>query len=60
MPNTSVDHFKMRMWVQSVPEEVSKPRLARMARFCFLVSETPCCSEGQLRERWAHAAAPLQ
>jgi hypothetical protein len=60
MPSTPAEHWKMRVWIQSVPESVSRPRMARLARFSFLISERPCGSEGQLRQRWAWAGAPLQ
>jgi hypothetical protein len=60
LPATPAEHFKMQVAMGALPEAVRDARLARLARFCMLVCEAPCGSEGQLRERWAWAAAPLQ
>ena len=58
MPCTPAEHWKLRVWIQSVPESVSKPRMARLARFSVLLAAwPPCGSEAQLRQCWAWAGA---
>jgi hypothetical protein len=60
MPSTPGEHWRMRVAMASLPEAVSKARMARLARFAYLVSETPCTSEAQLRQRWAWSEPGLQ
>jgi hypothetical protein len=60
MPQGPSDLARLFEWIHSVPEHVSRPRIARLTRFCNLLSDTPCCTEGDLRRVWASTAAAVQ
>jgi hypothetical protein len=60
MPCTPAEFASLLNWIAQAPEQVSRPRVARLARYCSLLSETPCCSENELRRVWASTAAAVQ
>jgi hypothetical protein len=60
MPRTPAEFASFLRWIENVPEQVSRPRLARLARFCSMLSDTRCFTEGDLRRIWASTAAGVQ